>query len=353
MTSRVPTLGIVGAGQLASMLTEAANRIGIDVHAYRSSASNDRCSANAVTTAPFDDDEALAAFAATVDAVTIETEDIPVETLQALEKHVPVYPASSVVAISQDRLFEKRFMADNGVGTAWFAPIDSAVDLQAALDECGGQGILKTRRFGYDGKGQTRIAVGDDAASAWAEHGDAPSILEAFVPFDFEVSVIAARTPGGDIATYDLGRNDHRDGILRTTVVPVQLDAELEAKAVDISTRILNGLDYVGVMGIELFVVGQDLLVNEIAPRVHNSGHWTQEGCLVDQFEQHVRAVMGRPLGSTTRHSNVVMTNIIGNDLDELDSLIAESQSRIHLYGKREVRPGRKMGHTNRVEPLG
>jgi len=331
------------------MLTASANRIGVDVHAYRPSESSDRSPGNQLTTASLDDIDALKAFAATVDVVTIETENIPVDTLRMLEEIVPVRPASRVVEIVQDRLFEKQFLQRSGVPVADYGVVDSAADLAREIERLGGTGILKTRRFGYDGKGQSRIGPGDDAETVWSDHGSAPSVVESFVSFDCEISVIAARSQTGDVAMFDPGKNAHREGILRETYVPSGLDPAIEDAARDIAQRILESHDYVGVLGVEFFVVGNDLLVNEMAPRVHNSGHWTQAGCAVDQFEQHVRAVMGMPLGSAERHSDVVMTNLIGNDIDDLDQHLATSNARVHLYGKRETRPGRKMGHVNTI----
>ena len=348
MSADVPTLGILGAGQLAAMLTASANRLGIDVHVFRPGESGDRCSADQLTTGSYDDTEALRQFAASVDAVTVETENIPVDALTLLEEAVPVHPTPAIIEICQDRLLEKRFLAENGIGTARFGPVSSASELREQIEHCGADGIVKTRRFGYDGKGQTRFDASDDVDAVWESHGEVPSILEALVPFDFEISAIAARSSSGEIAMYDPGRNEHRDGILRTTEVPARLEPGVRDDAQAIAERILSALDYVGVMGIEFFVVGTELLVNELAPRVHNSGHWTQEGCVVDQFEQHVRAVMGYPLGSVERHCDVVMTNLIGDDVTN-EALTAAAGSRLHLYGKRDVRPGRKMGHTNTV----
>lgn len=351
MNARIPSLGILGAGQLAAMLTVAANRLGIDVHVFRSSDSQDRCSANQITTASYDDAAALQKFAASVDVVTIETENIPVATLQLLEDVITVHPSPKTVEISQERLLEKQFLTNNGIKTARYAQVDSVTDLRNQIAYCGGRGILKSRRFGYDGKGQTRIDHVNDVESAWNRHGECPSILEEFVPFDFEISVIAARSESGEIVMYDPGRNEHRKGILHKTEVPARLDPDLENRALRIARSILDALDYVGVIGVEFFVVGSELLVNEIAPRVHNSGHWTQEGCAVDQFEQHVRAVVGHPLGSTARHCDVITTNIMGSDVNRLDSLLRANGDRIHLYGKREARPDRKMGHINSVQP--
>jgi 5-(carboxyamino)imidazole ribonucleotide synthase len=252
------------------------------------------------------------------------------------------------LATSQDRLSEKTFLQDLGLQTAPFADVGNAAELDAALATIGTPAILKTRRMGYDGKGQARIMTPDDAASALADMAGAPAILEGFVNFSHEVSVIGARGPDGAVACYDPGENVHEAGILRTTTVPAKLTPGQRTDAVLIAARILNALDYVGVMGVELFVTPQDLIVNEIAPRVHNSGHWTQNGCTICQFEQHIRAVAGWPLGDGSRHSDVVMENLIGDDMNRVPEL-AKTDVAIHLYGKAEVKAGRKMGHVNRV----
>jgi 5-(carboxyamino)imidazole ribonucleotide synthase len=217
------------------------------------------------------------------------------------------------------------------------------------LAATGAPAILKTRRFGYDGKGQARIMSEDDAAAALADMAGQPAVLEGFVDFSHEVSVIAARSGDGAVACFDPGENVHRDGILRTTTVPARLTAAQRTDAVLLAAKILNALDYVGVMGVELFVTPRGLIVNEIAPRVHNSGHWTQNGCTVDQFEQHIRAVAGWPLGDGTRHADIVMENLIGDDMDRVPEIATERDAALHLYGKADVKAGRKMGHVNRI----
>ena len=221
--------------------------------------------------------------------------------------------------------------------------------MQAALEKIGTPAILKTRRFGYDGKGQARLAAPDDGARAWAEMADAPSVLEGFIDFSAEISVIAARSPTGEVACFDPGENVHEGGILRRTTVPANVSSSLRMDAVLLAGRILNELEYVGVMGVELFVTLDGLVVNEIAPRVHNSGHWTQNGCTVDQFEQHIRAIAGWPLGNAQRYADVVMENLIGDDMNRVPSLAAQAETALHLYGKSDVKEGRKMGHVNRV----
>ncbi|MGR3541759.1 MAG: 5-(carboxyamino)imidazole ribonucleotide synthase [Hasllibacter sp.] len=303
--------------------------------------------------AGWDDMDALRRFAEGCDAVTYEWENVPAEALEAIERVRPLRPSRRAIEVSADRLTEKAFLNDLGLATAPFAAVDDAASLDAALKAIGAPAILKTRRLGYDGKGQARITAPSDAAAALADMAGAPAILEGFVQFTAEISVIAARGDDGATAAYDPGRNVHEGGILRTTTVPAPVPAALRQDAVLAAARILDALDYVGVMGVELFVAGGRLVVNEIAPRVHNSGHWTQAGCAVDQFEQHVRAVAGWPLGDGARHADVVMENLIGRDVDRAGALAQDPAVQLHLYGKAETREGRKMGHANRVAPRG
>jgi 5-(carboxyamino)imidazole ribonucleotide synthase len=247
-------------------------------------------------------------------------------------------------------LTEKSFLQDLGLRTAAYADITDAASLEAALDTIGAPSILKTRRFGYDGKGQARIMSRDGAAQALADMQGAPAILEGFVDFSHEVSVIAARSADGAVAAFDPGENVHSDGILRTTTVPARLTASQRTDAVLLAAKIANALNYVGVLGVELFVTSDGLIVNEIAPRVHNSGHWTQNGCTVDQFEQHIRAIAGWPLGDGQRYADVVMENLIGDDMDRVPALAKTPDCALHLYGKAETKPGRKMGHVNHIK---
>ncbi|WP_112874467.1 5-(carboxyamino)imidazole ribonucleotide synthase [Paracoccus endophyticus] len=341
------TIGILGGGQLGRMLSVAASRLGYRCHIYEPGAAPAGDVAHAVTTAPYEDEAAIRAFAAGVDVVTYEFENVPASALDLIESIVPIRPNRRALAVSQDRLEEKDFLCGLGLTTAPYARVDSAADLAAAV-QGRDRAILKTRRFGYDGKGQVRINAGDDLDAAWAQV-NAPSVLEGFVEFSAEISVIVARGQDGTVAAYDPGLNVHRGGILRTTTVPCGQPARLIPDAVLLASRIVTALDYVGVMGVELFVTSQGLVVNEIAPRVHNSGHWTQAGCAVDQFEQHIRAVAGLPLGDGRRHADVVMENLIGDDMDRLPQWLARPDTQIHLYGKAEVKPGRKMGHVNIV----
>ncbi|MEX0301735.1 MAG: 5-(carboxyamino)imidazole ribonucleotide synthase, partial [Leisingera sp.] len=310
-------IGILGGGQLGRMLSVAASRLGFKTHIFEPGANPPAGHvADKVTTAGYENAEALAAFAASVDVITYEFENIPTSALDLLESQKPIRPGREALRISQDRLTEKTFLQDLGLQTAPFADITDQASLDAALAEIGAPSILKTRRFGYDGKGQARIKAPEDAGEALAAMAGAPSILEGFVNFSHEVSVIAARGTTGEIACFDPGENVHRDGILHTTTIPARLSTGQRMDAVLMAGKILNALNYVGVLGVELFVTPEGLIVNEIAPRVHNSGHWTQNGCTVDQFEQHIRAVAGWPLGDGQRHSDVVMENLIGDDVD-------------------------------------
>ncbi len=345
------TIGIIGGGQLGRMLSVAASRLGFKSHIFEPGANPPAGQvADQVTTAGYDDEVALKAFAESVDVITFEFENIPTAALDIVEAIRPVHPRREALRVSQDRLTEKAFLSELGLQTAPYAAVDDDVDLAEAIEEVGLPAILKTRRFGYDGKGQARIMSTEDAPQALADMAGAPSVLEGFVNFSHEVSVIAARGQGGDVACFDPGENVHKDGILDTTTVPARLRASQRTDAVLLAAKILNHLKYVGVMGVELFVTPQGLIVNEIAPRVHNSGHWTQDGCAIDQFEQHIRAVAGWPLGDGQRHSDVVMENLIGDDMDRVPEIAKERDAALHLYGKAETKPSRKMGHVNRIQ---
>lgn len=354
MTLALPigsTIGIIGGGQLGRMLSVAASRLGFRCHIFEPGATPPAGHvADQVTTAAYDDEAALRAFGQSVDIITYEFENIPTAALDLLQDLAPIHPGREALRVSQDRLTEKTFLQDLGLQTAPFADITDAASLETALDEIGTPSILKTRRFGYDGKGQARIMSRDDAALALADMQGAPALLEGFVNFSHEVSVIAARSLDGAVAAFDPGENVHNDGILRTTTVPARLTASQRTDAVLLAAKIANALNYVGVMGVELFVTSSGLIVNEIAPRVHNSGHWTQNGCSVDQFEQHIRAITGWPLGDGQRYADVVMENLIGDDMDRVPELANTPDCALHLYGKAEVKPGRKMGHVNHIK---
>ena len=344
------TVGILGGGQLGRMLSVAASRLGLKTHIFEPGAQPPAGQvADRVTTAGYDDVSALRAFGTGVDVITYEFENIPTAALDILEALAPIHPGREALRVSQDRLVEKEFIAGCGLSVAPHAAVFDLHDLTRAISAVGLPAILKTRRFGYDGKGQVRISTAAEAAEAMEAMAGAPAILEGFVRFTREVSVIVARGTDGAVASYDPGENVHRDGILATTTVPATLtDAQRQA-ARTAAERLVTALDYVGVMGVELFVTDTGLMVNEIAPRVHNSGHWTQNGCVIDQFEQHIRAVAGWPLGDGARHADVVMENLIGDDMDRVQALAADPGVALHLYGKAEVKPGRKMGHVNRI----
>jgi 5-(carboxyamino)imidazole ribonucleotide synthase len=344
------TIGILGGGQLGRMLSVAAARLGFKTHIFEPGANPPAGHvADAVTTASYEDADALRNFAAACDVVTFEFENVPTAALDLIEAQVPIRPGREALRISQDRLTEKEFLQGLGLTVAPFADVSNAAAMATAVATIGAPSILKTRRFGYDGKGQARLRTPDDADQAFADMNGAPAVLEGFVDFTHEVSVNAARSPAGDVACYDPGENVHRDGILHSTTVPAKLTSSQRMDAVLLAAKVLNALDYVGVLGVELFVTRQGLIVNEIAPRVHNSGHWTQNGCTVDQFEQHIRAITGWPLGDGSRHADVVMENLIGDDMDRVPALAAEKDTALHLYGKAEVKAGRKMGHVNRI----
>ena len=281
--------------------------------------------------------------------MTYEFENVPTAALDLIEcASARSAPAATRWPPRRTGSPKRQFLQGLGLKTAPFFPVDTRADLDAAIAAIGTPAILKTRRMGYDGKGQARIMVPSDADAAFAALAGAPAILEGFVPFVHEASVIGARGLDGSVAAYDPGENVHDSGILRTTTVPARLSAAERTDAVLIAARMLNALDYVGVIGVELFVTPGGLIVNEFAPRVHNSGHWTQNGCAIDQFEQHIRAIAGWPLGDGSRHSNVIMENLIGSDMDRVPALAA-SGAALHLYGKRDVKEGRKMGHVNRI----
>lgn len=356
-------MGVLGGGQLGRMLALAAARLGIRTHVYSPDQDSPASAVAAATTVgAYDDAERLAAFAAAVDVVTYEFENVPARTVEILAQlGADVAPGARALSIAQDRLLEKEFVRTLGARTAPFHTVDDLDGLKAGLERLGRPAILKTRRLGYDGKGQSFITAEsiDTAATwetatkkAWAEVGAAPSILEGFVDFEMEISVIGARGRDQSIALYDPPRNIHRGGILRKSIAPADAPAEAIHAARDITRRMLSALDYVGVIGVEFFVLKSgEVAVNEFAPRVHNSGHWTIDACACSQFEQHVRAVCGWPLGRPDRHSDAEMDNLIGEDADDWLRLAATGGEAIHLYGKDAALPGRKMGHVTRLTP--
>lgn len=350
------TVGILGGGQLGRMLALAAARLGFKSHVF--SPDPDSPAFDVVqyaTCAEYADIEALELFASDVDVITYEFENVPTAAAMALQARRPVLPDTMVLETTQDRLVEKNFVNNLGIGTAGYADVNSADSLRQAVARIGLPAVLKTRRFGYDGKGQSMIREGDDLDAVWADLSTRSAILEAFVPFEREVSVIAARSMSDEVVCFDVTENEHQNHILKFSYAPAAIPAALADQARDIATKIANALNYVGVLGVELFVVpsenGPHLLVNEIAPRVHNSGHWTLDGASVSQFEQHIRAIAGWPLGHPVRHGQVTMTNLIGDEVLDHRQWLTVPGATVHLYGKGAPRPGRKMGHITEVKP--
>ncbi|MEW6630595.1 MAG: 5-(carboxyamino)imidazole ribonucleotide synthase [Pseudomonadota bacterium] len=347
------TIGIIGGGQLGRMLAVAAARLGYRTIVLEPQADCPAAQvANRQIVAAYDETNALEQLATASDVVTYEFENVPVGAAEMLVARVPVYPPARALEVAQDRVTEKSFLNGIGIPTAQFRPVDNDDQLTAALKAFDGSGVVKTRRMGYDGKGQRvfrNMEAGGFAGTCEAM-GNVPLILESLVPFEREISVIAARGLDGSVAAYDPAENVHREGILRTSTLPAGISLETAAAAKDAASRILSALDYVGVIGVEFFVLADgSLLANELAPRVHNSGHWTEAACVISQFEQHIRAVAGLPLGSPARHSDCVMENLIGDDMLKVPALLAEPDLMLHLYGKAESRPGRKMGHFTRI----
>ncbi|HTO33549.1 MAG TPA: 5-(carboxyamino)imidazole ribonucleotide synthase [Pararhizobium sp.] len=342
------TIGIIGGGQLGRMLAMAAARLNFRTIILEPQVDCPAAQvANGQIVAAYDDEAALRELADACDVITYEFENVPVGAAELLARTRPVCPPAKALQVSQDRVTEKQFLNGCGIETARFHAIDSQEQLEQALADFSGQGVLKTRRLGYDGKGQRVFKSGaDDPAGAYAALGSVPLILESFVPFEREMSIIAARGNDGTIACYDPAENIHRQGILHTSTVPASVNEATTEVARRAATAILAALGYVGVIGVEFFVLADGKLVcNEIAPRVHNSGHWTEAACAVSQFEQHIRAITGLPLSDGARHSDCVMRNLIGDDIDDVPSWLAKPNTLVHLYGKTEARPGRKMGH--------
>lgn len=350
------TIGILGGGQLGRMLSLAAAQLGYRVHIFCPETDQPASQVSAATTiADYEDWAALDVFAGQVDVVTLEFENIPVATIEYLARRKPVHPGAKALGIAQDRLFEKDFLNGIGARTAPYAGVTTLAEAEDALAKIGYPAVLKTRRFGYDGKGQAIVRRPGEVADAWESLNADKVIVEGFVRFTREISVIAARSPSGEIATYVPVENRHKNHILDVSIAPAPISDDLALKAEALGRRIVEALDYVGVLAVELFESDEDLslLVNEIAPRVHNSGHWTIEACATSQFEQHIRAVCGLPLGLTTRYGDAVMTNLIGEDINLWRDYLAEPGTHFHHYGKAEAKPGRKMGHITRIYPLG
>ena len=345
------TIGILGGGQLGQMLSMAASRLGFKTHIFEPSENPPASNVSfKFTRAEYDDYDALKQFASSVDVVTYEFENIPTAALDIIETQSEIFPNREALKISQDRLIEKEFINKLGFKTASFCEVNSIEELIHAINQIGAPSILKTRRFGYDGKGQVKVQPSSKPEEIWKNLGEKALILEGFINFSSEFSVIGSRSKDGQISCFDPGENVHKDGILRTTTVPAHLTNQQKTEAVLITAKILETLKYVGVIGIEFFLEKNSLVINEFAPRVHNSGHWTQNGCTVDQFEQHIRAITGWKLGNAERHSDVIMENLIGDEIYKTNQLVEDGSIALHLYGKADVNPGRKMGHFNRIK---
>lgn len=348
-------IGILGGGQLGRMTALAAATLGYRVHAYCPDPDSPLGQVtDRFTRAAYSDKAALAAFAASVDVITFEFENIPAETVEYLASLAPVRPSTTVLRVCQDRLEEKCFIRSQGIATADYAPVGDRDDLGPAISAVGLPAVLKTTRLGYDGKGQARIQTPGDADAAWRAVGMAPSILETFVPFERELSVIAARGRAGDIVCYPAVENVHEHHILARTIAPAPVAPAVADAATAIARHLIAGLDICGVLAVEMFMTPDGaLLVNELAPRPHNSGHWTIDACATSQFEQFVRAITGLPLAPVGRHADAVMTNLLGDDVLRWPALAGLPDAKLHLYGKVEPRPGRKMGHFTRLRPIG
>jgi 5-(carboxyamino)imidazole ribonucleotide synthase len=353
------TIGILGGGQLGRMLALAAARLGLKSHIYAPEADSPAFDvAAARTVAAYEDEAALIAFAKAIDVATYEFENVPAKTVEFIDKIVPVRPGAKALACAQDRINEKTLARQLGAMTADFAQIDSAEELKSCIDDGFAlPAVLKTRRMGYDGKGQAKLLDKADVKGAWSLMKDQPSILESFVTFEREVSVVAARAIDGEFSAFPVTENEHRNHILHRSIAPARLSTAAADNAVRIAQKFAGALDYVGVFAIEFFVVNEDgkeiLYVNEMAPRVHNSGHWTEDGCDTSQFEQHIRAIAGWPLGSTRMTAPCAeMINLIGDDILAWQKIAKEPGAYLHHYGKEEARPGRKMGHVNRRIPF-
>ena len=345
------TIGIIGGGQLARMLATAAAELGFEINIY----SPDRdCPAaqvaNKTVLGNYDDNEKLVAFAKNINVLTYEFENIDTKALEELEKVVDIRPSVKALKISQDRYTEKTYLNSLGIKTTQFYKIDEVSDIEKHFVKIKKPILIKTRRLGYDGKGQVLIKTQDDINEYYLKNEFSPSIGEEVLRFDKELSVIIVRDKEGNTKAFEPGENVHERGILVTTTLPSSISEALRNDATEIAKKIVGDLDYIGVMGVEFFLKGKELLVNEIAPRVHNSGHWTMDGSYSSQFQQHIRAIMELPLLSTERHSDIVMYNLIGKVTSDL---LKNELAKVHIYGKKDPRPGRKMGHVNLIKKKG
>ncbi|CCQ74372.1 5-(carboxyamino)imidazole ribonucleotide synthase [Magnetospira sp. QH-2] len=349
------TIGIIGGGQLGRMSALAAARLGLRSHIFCQQQDNPGAQvADVATVAAFDDLDALGRFADAVDVVTFEFENIPHQSVQHLAERVCVRPNWESLHTCQHRIVEKDFLNAIGVATAPYRRIDGPRALAKAADELGCPSVLKTCMLGYDGKGQVLLRNGQDAEAAWSKMGGGEGVLEGFVAFEREISVIIARGSDGAIATFDPVENIHTHHILDRTIAPAPINKNQAKEAQSIAHHIAEKMNFVGLLAVEMFVTEDGrLLVNELAPRPHNSGHWTIDACITSQFEQFVRAVCGLPLGSPMRHSDAEMRNLLGDDVNGWLETLKDPAAKLHLYGKAEARPGRKMGHVTWIKRRG
>ncbi|WP_420549770.1 5-(carboxyamino)imidazole ribonucleotide synthase [Curvivirga sp.] len=345
------TIGILGGGQLGRMTALAAANLGYKCEIFEPQRG---CPASQVSNGhiagSYDNEADLLRFVSKVDVITLEFENVPVKTLQILESYKPMRPGPKALELSQDRIVEKSFLNNCGIPTAPWAKVETAEEMEMAVEKLGRPSVLKTARFGYDGKGQIKITEGMDVIAAWKDLNKVRCVLEGFVSFTKEISVIVARSATGETKTYEPVENSHKNHILDTTTVPASITDEQAKTAMDYAIKAVEGLELIGLLAVEMFVTTDGkILVNEVAPRPHNSGHWTQDACVTSQFEQLVRAVCGLPLGSVERLGRAEMKNLLGNDINNWPTILAEPGAHLHLYGKAEAKPGRKMGHVNRL----
>ena len=345
------TIGIIGGGQLARMLATAAAELGFKINIYCPDRDCPAAQvANKTVLGNYDDNEKLVAFAKNINVLTYEFENIDTKALEELEKVVDIRPSVKALKISQDRYTEKTYLNSLGIKTTQFYKIDAVSDIEKHFIKIKKPILIKTRRLGYDGKGQVLIKTQDDINKNFLRNELVPSIAEEVLRFDKEISVIIVRNKEGNTKAFEPGENVHKHGILMTTTLPSSMSATQKNDAIEVAKKIVSDLDYIGVMGVEFFLKGKKLLVNEIAPRVHNSGHWTMDGSYSSQFQQHVRAIMDIPLLSTQRHSDIVMNNLIGKVTSDF---LENELAKVYIYGKKDPRPGRKMGHVNLIKKKG
>ena len=345
------TIGILGGGQLAKMLATAAAELGFNINIYCPDTDCPAAQvANKIVFGKYDDNKNLVDFAKNVDVLTYEFENIDTKALEEMDLRVNIRPSIKALKISQDRFTEKRYLNSLGIKTTQFYKIDAVSDIEKLFINLKKPILIKTRRLGYDGKGQALIKTQDDITEHFLGKKLFPSIAEEVISFDRELSVIIVRDKEGNIKTFEPGENVHESGILVTTTLPSPTSEVLKNAAITIARKIVANLDYIGVMGVEFFLKDSELYVNEIAPRVHNSGHWTMDGSYSSQFQQHIRAIMDLPLLSTERHSDIIMYNLIGK---VTSNLVKNELAKVYLYGKKDSRPGRKMGHINLIKKKG